>query len=267
MKIAFHVAYFGKNYHGSQIQPNVKTIASELFRAFLSSHVLSKTDQKNIKFAARTDKGVSSIQQVVVIITEKIPIISQINHYLPSDIRVLGKKEVAHDFCPRKNATLRTYRYILWNQTYDMNLMSKAKERFLGVKSFHNFTKAREKNVIQSISDINIRINGDCIFIDISAKSFLWEQVRKISYLLKEIGSHAISINTIDHYFDPSCTKLVPSLPSENLVLLKIDYDDLKFEYDEKELNKFIKYVHKQHIKSYTCSTLLKEFCDFPWTT
>lgn len=65
--------------------------------------------------AARTDKGVSAIGQVVSLkmIIEPEGIVQRINDNLPDQIRVLGYKRVTNGFDSRKHCDKRRYEYIL----------------------------------------------------------------------------------------------------------------------------------------------------------
>ena len=265
MKIALHLAYFGKNYCGLQIQLNRVTIASELVSALEKSNVIKKEEYTNLKFAGRTDMGVSALQQIATVISDHDIIISQVNHYLPKDIRVLGKKVVEDDFHPRKNALYRVYKYILFNNELDISRIEDAAKKIIGTKSFHNFTKERNKDPVRNILNIKIHNNQNFIFIDIKAQSFLWKQVRKICYVLEEVGKSKQSVDEIKRYFDPNVKISIPSLPSKNLILMKIKYKDLIFEYDKKELNKFTSNLQKQYIKTQIHSEIAKQFRDCQW--
>ncbi len=264
MKTALHLAYFGKRYHGLQIQPNCETVASKLMSSFLKSKILKSNEHTKLKFASRTDKGVSALQQVLCIENKKKIFLGQINHYLPDDIRILAKAEVSNNFDPRM-ALSKTYRYIIFQKNLNIKKMRQASKEFIGTKSYHNFTKDKNKNFIREISKIKIQKNSDIVTIDVSAPNFLWQQVRKICYILKEIGESKKPKEDFKKYFNPKIDSLVPSLDSKNLILLKIKYNDLKFEYDKKELNKFMNYLREEFIKKRIQTEIIRQFSEFRW--
>ena len=58
------IAYLGKSYHGSQIQPNIETVGRIL------TEKLTECGASNPQFASRTDKGVSAIGNVILTSSE-----------------------------------------------------------------------------------------------------------------------------------------------------------------------------------------------------
>lgn len=76
---------------------NARTIEAELHKAFAASGTVSKANAFNpakIGFirAARTDKGVSAVGQVVSLklIMDEEDVVQKINEKLPEDIRIWG---------------------------------------------------------------------------------------------------------------------------------------------------------------------------------
>ena len=111
MKYAFKVQYIGKNYAGSQIQPNqnLPTIQEELEKALSTLIKRHSADKRPVKtiFSGRTDKGVNSLGQVVHFEVDK-PIVASkfvyhLNEILPDDISVTDLKEVDPKFFLLKN--------------------------------------------------------------------------------------------------------------------------------------------------------------------
>ena len=77
--------------------------------------------------AARTDKGVSAIGQVVALkMMPKDGILERINKLLPDQIRVLGLKRVTNGFDPRKLCDCRHYEYILPAWAFDPSVCATA---------------------------------------------------------------------------------------------------------------------------------------------
>lgn len=69
-KFVIVLGYLGRNYSGMQINRGIKTIEGSLLSALLKADFITKDqfeDLREIKFqrAARTDKGVSAVRQIV----------------------------------------------------------------------------------------------------------------------------------------------------------------------------------------------------------
>eukprot|EP00890_Picochlorum_soloecismus_P004565 jgi/Picsp_1/5109/NSC_02472-R1_trna pseudouridine synthase a len=120
-KVAMYLAYVGHDYQGMQRNPGAKTIEDELFQAIHKAGGISDSNADEKGFtkvhwmrAARTDKGVSAICQVVSLMMV-IPdgIVARINAYLPSCIRAFGIHRVVKGFDARKACDRRRYEYIL----------------------------------------------------------------------------------------------------------------------------------------------------------
>ena len=67
---AMMLGYLGKNYYGMQRNPGMPTIEEDLIKAMLKAELINSEafeTIQNINFqrAARTDKGVSAVRQVV----------------------------------------------------------------------------------------------------------------------------------------------------------------------------------------------------------
>lgn len=115
---AMLLGYLGKDYYGMQRNPGMKTIEEDLIAALLKADLITTEHFENIRSinfqrAARTDKGVSAIRQIVSL---KLPEKSDktiINKCLPDVIRVFGIKRVTKGFNSKNQCDARTYRYII----------------------------------------------------------------------------------------------------------------------------------------------------------
>lgn len=77
---AILLGYVGKDYYGMQRNPNIKTIEEDLVTALLKADLINSGHFNNIRIinfqrAARTDKGVSAIRQVVSLKLRKMNIL------------------------------------------------------------------------------------------------------------------------------------------------------------------------------------------------
>lgn len=74
---AILLGYLGKDYYGMQRNPGMQTIEEDLITALLKADLITTEHFKNIRLinfqrAARTDKGVSAIRQIVSLKLRKI---------------------------------------------------------------------------------------------------------------------------------------------------------------------------------------------------
>jgi len=159
------VAYLGWLFHGSQIQPRVKTVEGELESA------LREIGIPGGRFLSRTDAGVSALGNVFVV-EEKPSKIGLLNHRLEG-IAVWGVTEVER--VPAVQC--RIYRYYLIGDYPEEEVMKLKK--FEGEHDFSGFTKER-KATFSKIDNIDIRKFDFGYVIDFKAKRFLWNQIRRI---------------------------------------------------------------------------------------
>ena len=97
--------FFGRNFFGSQIQPDKRTVQQELEKALCT---LTK-DKINITLSGRTDRGVSAKFQTAHFDTKK-PIkdedkfLYSLNCILPDDVKVFQLKSTHGNFHAQKDA-------------------------------------------------------------------------------------------------------------------------------------------------------------------
>ena len=108
-RIKLVVAYDGTNYCGWQVQPNGVSV-----QAMLQKHIEALTGEKiMLTGASRTDSGVHALGQVAVFDTSRPwpaeRFVPALNQRLPKDIVIQSAEEVAADFHPRYQKTLKTY--------------------------------------------------------------------------------------------------------------------------------------------------------------
>ncbi len=220
MRYAMKVFYDGKNFYGSQVQPNRRTVEGELIKALA---VFGKPVE-NFMGAGRTDRGVSALGNVYAVTTEAPLKPRAINNHLPPDIRVLAVKEVGHDFKPRKEAIEREYKYYLLKGDLDVGAMDRASEGFEGDKCFHNFCKTSDRSTTRKLSRVGIRESDGFLVISYVGGSFLWQMARRITTALIMIGKGEIEIDDLQRYFDPKFKEKMPPAPPGSLVLWDVRY-------------------------------------------
>jgi len=247
MRFALKIYYDGREFYGSQRQPDKRTVEGELRDALLRLRV----GLKRICFAGRTDRGASALGNVCCVdIDKKHAKLMQakiLNALLPKDVRVLGIKKVKSDFNPRL-AVERVYKYFLKNENYDIAKMREAAKLFTGKHDFSNFSvielnEKDTKNPIRNINKIEIEEKNNCLVLTFSAQSFLRQMVRRIVTALILAGREEISVEELEKYFEKNLSseakKLFLPADAENLVLWDVRYK-LKFDYEEHSFLKLI---------------------------
>lgn len=109
------VAYDGTHFAGWQRQPGARTVQGVLEAALAEIAGRAVT----VVGAGRTDSGVHAIGQVA---SARVPArhapetyARALNARLPPDVRIVRAEEAAGDFHARKRASLKVYRYHIWN--------------------------------------------------------------------------------------------------------------------------------------------------------
>jgi len=217
--------YLGNRYHGSQYQPSTITVQGELIEA-LTMWSGEHHSTQTVQLSGRTDKGVHSIGQLVMITTEEQFNIDKINRYLPDDIILWESTEAPPNFIARYDALMRHYRYYLDESWSNLNLevIKKAAVLLIGTNDFSRLAKPdADRNTRTTILNISVHGCNDTYFLDIFGTRFLWKLVRKIVTLLTEIGAERIKLEVINDIL--SGQKVLPSgiqpAPPENLVLVE----------------------------------------------
>lgn len=242
--IMLTISYDGSLFFGFQKQDDVITVQGEIENA------LKKLTGENINIisAGRTDRGVHSLRHIINFHTESnvgiLNFKTALNHFLPVGVRVLDSKEVSEDFHSRFDAKMKTYKYILnldevmdpiyynykanFPYPLDIEKMQRAKEYFIGKKSFKAFMGPRTGNTnpIREISSFDIyKENNDLIFL-IKGQSFIRNQVRIMVGTLVDIGRGLIEEDELEKILDSEDrTKAGVTLSPNGLYLMEILYD------------------------------------------
>lgn len=206
MRVALSVEYDGSLFKGWQAQPQQRTVQGELEKAI--SRVANS--QISVHAAGRTDAGVHAVNQVVHFDTcaerANRNWLLGINANLPKDIAVNWVQPVSDEFHARFSAQQRRYRYLLLNRLsrsavqhqrmwwfykpLHIEKMQQAANLLLGQHDF-SALRAREcqaNSPIKTLDQITISKRGDCIAVDVVARSFLHHMVRNIMGVLTAVG-------------------------------------------------------------------------------
>jgi tRNA pseudouridine38-40 synthase len=218
--------YFGNRYHGSQMQPGLVTIQGELIKA-LSKWSGEIHSSQTVQMSGRTDRGVQSLGQLVMISTNKRFSLERINKHLPEDIVLWAWTEAPEGFRPRSSALMRHYRYYLdesWNNI-NQDCIRKAISLLVGSNDFQFLSKPDERrNTVTTVLNVSIGETSGIKYLDFYGTSFLWKFVRKVVTLLAEIGLNDVKPETILEVLDGNKKTVrggIQPAPPENLVLME----------------------------------------------
>ncbi|KAK9873223.1 hypothetical protein WA026_021715 [Henosepilachna vigintioctopunctata] len=253
-KFAMLLGYCGVDYYGMQRNPKMQTIEEELLKALFKVNVITEESfnvVQNMQFqrAARTDKGVSAVRQVVSLkLSEKVDI-DAINKELPEVIRVFGVKKVTKGFNSKTNCSGRTYSYTLPtvsfadkdatveqngyrvdNETFDN--VNRVLKMFVGTKNFHNFTSKKSpqdpsaNRYIKSFVCDRPFVWNDVEFaiLKVEGQSFMLHQIRKMVALMLAIVRNHAHESLLTQAFSSDKVN-IPRAPGLGLLLEFVHYD------------------------------------------
>ncbi len=263
MKIALKIAYIGTDFYGSQSQPGLRTVESELRKCL--SEIGTITPKTKLAMAGRTDAGVHALEQVVAFDTADAKLTAPriINSKLPDDLWAYARSEAPGDFDPRRQALSREYRYILYAPDVIERRMMEFAPQFLGSHDFTNFSSVEPgKYPVRTISRLDISRRGDFYLIDIEADSFLWNMVRKIVTGLRLVGENKRPNEWIGQMFDPKHREGIPPAPAAGLYLKKVNYEGIAWEADEYARKRAYQRMLHAFDRQYTMAEIYREFND-----
>lgn len=241
VRLFFRVGYLGDEFHGSQIQPDVKTVQGELIRVFRSLKWLSKEDGEHyLVLSSRTDAGVHvRINGGIVdmdadlwaVLTPR-KIIRAVDDRLDPNIAFLTVEEVDKDYNPRM-ALHRVYRYRLegmefWKEP-DHAQFASWLNLFVGTYDARNFARLEEgKNPMRTIISTTPWLeNGRLVGFEIIGEAFLWNQVRRVANALFQLATGELTADQIQSAIDEPLTPVDFGVaPSQWLILWGVEWTE-----------------------------------------
>lgn len=235
--------YDGSVFFGMQRQRDVRTVQGDVETALaeIGWH------GKSISFAGRTDTGVHAVGQVISFSLDwnhsPKDLQKALNSYLPNDAAVNMIELAPEEFHPRFSAKSRMYEYSIFcaknrsvfQEKYawrvwpelDIAKMNEATNILLGEHDFAAFGSPPKKGN-STVRKINSAVwkhqNGNYHF-NVSANAFLYRMVRRIVFLLIEVGQNRQTIADVENFINHPQKRMVPGLaPSNGLSLIAVEY-------------------------------------------
>ena len=239
-----HLEYDGTPFVGWQMQenrPSVQSCLIEAVKAFSGEDVIPRG-------AGRTDAGVHALGQVshfdLAKDWEPEKVRDALNARLrPDPISVLNCERAAKDFDARFSAKARHYLYRIvdrraplalernraWGvfRPLDAEAMHEAARTLIGNHDFTTFrsTECQAPSPVKTLDRLEISRHGEVIRIEVSARSFLHNQVRSMVGSLKLVGDGRWTKRDLKQALEArdrnACGQVAPPC---GLYLVKVDY-------------------------------------------
>ncbi len=244
VRYAMIVEYDGMNFNGSQKQPRQRTVQLEVENA-----IKTITSQDvNVIFSGRTDKGVHSKGQVVHFDSDETideyKLVHSLNSILPNDISISKLVRVDNYFHSQKSALYRWYRYIInnnaqrsvWikqalhvNHKLDVDKINQALCYLKGLHDFTSFKKTKSMNPAKKcyMYHAECKTDADIIYIDLIANRFLYNMVRIIIGTILKIGQGIYPAEHIKYVLEEKDRRFAgPTASPEGLFFMQVGYKD-----------------------------------------
>ena len=236
--------YDGTSFVGWQMQENGPSVQSRLIeavKAFSGEDVIPRG-------AGRTDAGVHALGQVshfdLAKDWEPDKVRDALNAQLrPDPISVLNCERAAEDFDARFSAKARHYLYRIvdrraplalernraWGvfRPLDAEAMHEAARTLIGNHDFTTFrsTECQAPSPVKTLDRLEISRHGEVIRIEVSARSFLHNQVRSMVGSLKLVGDGRWTERDLKQALEARDRNACgPVAPPCGLYLVKVDY-------------------------------------------
>ena len=241
VKLAFRIGYLGNGFHGSQIQPDVKTVQGELVRVFQSLKWIDENiTEHNLVLSSRTDAGVNvRVNGGAVTIKKSLwdslgakKMIRAIDDRLCEGISFLDVIQVAENWNPRL-AQYRVYRYRIegiefWK--YPGDVFTEYCDMFTGTYDASNFARIEEgKEPMRTILSCTPWIvNNRVVGFEIVGLAFLWNQVRRTANAIFKMSIGDLTIEQVKQAIEkPELTVDFGVAPPEWLILWGVSWQQL----------------------------------------
>lgn len=224
VRLAARVSYLGTRFYGSQQQESERTIEGEFIAACQRTSLFSDWRSAGFCSAGRTDRGVHACGQVIAFSTAFPDRAREaLNRQLPPDLWCTATAVVPDTFHPRYDAKSRTYRYYFSEAPKDTGAMEAAAQEFLGEHNFTNFARVGDKNPYRKILGIRVGTEGRFEYLEVTAESFLWHQVRCMASALLQAGNGELDADGIRLMLEGPAARPVQPAPAEGLILWDTD--------------------------------------------
>ena len=250
MNFKLTIQYDGTDFHGWQMQGELRTVQGELAKA------LSQIEGRDVVVhgSGRTDAGVHAEGQVASVELQKQitpeKLRAAINGNVGKDVRVMDAKAVEPDFHARYSALEKTYLYRVVNgpvlspfwlryahheaRPLDLDRMSQSATLFLGTHDWTAFSSAQSDSETKTRTITSLSIASRCderagcriMEMTMSADGFLRYMVRSIAGSLLAVGRDEMDATIIAQAINEGDRSLAgTTAPPCGLTLVSVRYE------------------------------------------
>lgn len=247
--------YDGSRYNGWQKQGNTDNTIQGKLESILSRYFGQEIE---VHGSGRTDAGVHAGGQVANFKyddrlwsasadTDTARMLSELNSYLPEDIKINSLMEADIRFHARLNAKRKHYRYYLSlngkrdvfkrkymalcreGENLDIERMKAASRLLIGTHDFAGFSdnKSKKNSTVRELESIEFSLleDGAVLAVDFIGNGFLYHMVRLLMGTLMDIGFGHSNEKLITDILDSKDRKRVPFMAAaEGLFLQEVWY-------------------------------------------
>ena len=243
-RYALTIEYDGGPFVGWQRQANGLSVQQRLEEAVAAINGACAI----VHGAGRTDAGVHALGQVAHIDMARVWRADKLRdalnaHLKPAPVAVIAARAVDGEFEARFSAIRRHYRYIIDNRRaplaltlgrawhvkwpLDAEAMHAAAQHLVGRHDFTTFraSECQANSPVRTLERLDVRRIGARIEIEVSARSFLHNQVRSMAGSLEHVGSGKWQAEDLaDALTAKDRTRCGQVAPPQGLYLVAVDY-------------------------------------------
>ena len=233
-RVAVKIAYSGKDFSGSQVQPGLITVMGEIARVLVLTGDGRPEEWFDLKCSSRTDAGVNALGNVITFRTffdDNATMLKALNG-ASKTVHFRGAADVPDDFNVRY-ADTRVYRYIIPKQNMDMTKVKECVSLFRGKHDFARFCKVDGRPTESDLERIDIIEKEDRIELIFESRFFLWNQIRRIcSAVIRVARGYARIEDVKDALYNLKETNFGVAR-ADALTLMDVKYEGIVFEFPD----------------------------------
>jgi tRNA pseudouridine38-40 synthase len=233
-RYAVRLAYDGTRFHGNQAQPEpIRTVHREVETALRKLG----TDEPRLRWAGRTDAGVSSRGNVVAVDTDfdRARLLQALTRNM-EDAWAWALADVDAAFDPRRAARARHYRYHL-RSDLDAAALRDALQSFVGTHDFTGFCRLEpDTDPVRTVTAVDVARRGPLLVIDVRGESFLWNQVRRMVEAARRVAKGDLLSDIIPRTLAAGKPAELGTAVPYPLVLMDVQYGGVAFERGDDKL-------------------------------